>query len=161
MATQSIIAAALTKFDGLTASGFPSSTRPKIYFDEAPQTDASGDQIRAESGSGYCVLKDKGQDVKIVSFNLETREVASFDIEIYYTSLADCDTAALAIKRNGGTTAQKLGFDFGTLSDLASPRGTFVVKRAREQRGKAGVGRDGKPVHFCRLSYRVEILEDA
>lgn len=160
MPTQSIIRACQLKFAALTAGNFPGGVRPELYFHEAPQTTGAGAQVQASS-QGYVVLRDKGQDVVIQSFRLETREVATFDFEVYYPALADVDAAVLAIKRNGGTTADRLGFDFGSLSDLASPRGTFVIRRTREQREQAGLGKDGKPVHLCRVSYRVEILEDA
>lgn len=160
MPTQSIIRACQLKFAGLSAGGFPGGVRPALYFADAPQTDTNGDQVRVSS-QGYVVLKDRGQDVSLFGFNLETREVANFDFEVYYPELEDVDAAVLAIKRNGGTTAQRQGFDFGTLTDLESPRGTFVVRRVREQRDKVGVGRDGRPVHRCVISYRVEVREDA
>lgn len=160
MPTQSIIAACQKKFAALGPVNFPGGVLPQLYFDRAPQTNTAGTQVQPTT-QGYVVLKDNGQDVELMSFQLETREVERFDFEIYYPQLADCDTAALAIKRNGGTTAQKLGFDFGTLPELASPRGTFVIRRVREQRGQRGIGLTGAVVHVCRLSYRVEILEDA
>jgi hypothetical protein len=160
MATQSIIAAGITKFAALTAANFPGATRPALYFDEAPAVNASGTQIQP-TAAGYCVLKDEGQDVLSLGFERQTNEVCQFVIEVYYPSLADVDTAVLAIKRNGGTAAQGNGFDFGTLSDLASPRGTFEIVRTREQRAFAGQGKTGVPVHVCRLSYRVVVQEAA
>ena len=160
MATQSIIAAAITKFAALTAANFPGSTRPPLYFDDAPVVTAAGAQVQP-TAAGYCVLKDDGQDVLSLGFERQTNEAAHFVIEVYYPSLGDVDTAVLAVKRNGGTAAQALGFDFGTLSDLASPRGTFEIVREREQRAHAGLGKTGVPVHVCRISYRVVVQEAA
>lgn len=160
MATQSIIAAGITKFAGLTAANFPDATRPTLYFDDAPVVTAAGAQVQPTT-QGYCVLKDEGQDVTVMGFERQTNEVCNFVIEVYYPFLADVDTAVLAIKRNGGTTAQALGFDFGTLSDLTSPRGTFEMVRTREQRAHAGMGKTGVPVHVCRISYRVIVQEAA
>jgi hypothetical protein len=160
MPTQSIISACITKFAALTASNFPSSTRPTLYFDDAPVVQSDGSQL-AVTSTGYCVLKDEGQNVLSLGFERQTNEVCDFVIEVYYPSLGDVDTAVLAIKRNGGTAADGNGFDFGTLSDLASPRGTFEIVRTREQRGNGGLGKTGVPVHYCRLSYRVVVQESA
>lgn len=160
MPTQSIIDAALTKFDALTATNFPNSARPTIYFDQAPAVKADGSQLSVTS-EGYVVLKDEGQEVVSFGFERQTNEVATFVLEVWYPSLADVDTAVLAIKRNGGTAADGNGFDFGTLSDLASPRGTFETIRVREQRGQEGRGKSGALVHFCRITYRVAVVEAA
>jgi hypothetical protein len=160
MPTQSIIAASITKFAALTAANFPNATLPVLYFDEAPVVNTLGVQVQPTT-AGYCVLKDEGQDVLSLGFERQTNEVEAFVIEVYYPSLGDVDTAVLAIKRNGGTATQGLGFDFGTLSDLASPRGTFEIVRKREQRAFAGMGKTGVPVHVCRISYRVVVQEAA
>jgi hypothetical protein len=160
VATQSIIAAVLEKYDsGLSAAHFPSAAKPPVYFDEAPAVDAAGAQLDAEGG--FVVLRDEGQDVQSLGFERQTLEVAAFVLEVYYPSLANVDAAVLAIKRNGGTAAQAQGFDFGTLVDLTSPRGTFEIVRTKEQRSKAGVGKTGKRVHVCKLSYRVVVQEAA
>ena len=160
MPTQSIIDAVLTKFDALTAANFPNSTRPTIYFDRAPLVKSDGSQLHVTS-EGYVVLKDQGQRVVSFGFERQTNEVASFVFEVYYPDLGDVDTAVLAIKRNGGTAAQGNGFDFGTLSDLASPRGTFETIREEEIRSQEPMGRNGALVHVCRMTYRVAVLEAA
>ena len=160
MPTQSIIAACQLKFAALTAGNFPGGVLPTLYFDTVPQTDGHGAQIDVTT-QGLCVLKDNGQTPDLMSFQLQTREVEQFEIGVFYLSLGDVDQAVLAIKRNGGTTAQKLGFDFGLLPDLVSPRGTFVIRRVKEQRSREAFGRTNALVHACRLSYRVEVLESA
>lgn len=159
MATQSIIAACLLKWDALDVGNFPSSVKPAVAFDTMPPVNAAGAQTDAETG--YVVLRDLGQQAVPLDFEYRTQEVAQFVWEIFYPSLGNADAAALAIKRNGGTAAQRLGFDNGTLSDLASPRGSFVTKRTREQRSVEGHGKTGQTVHAVRLWYSVEILEAA
>jgi hypothetical protein len=123
VATTSIIAAVMTKYDGLTASNFPSSALPPIYLDDPPLLDG-GSQVRPP----YVVLRDNGQ-VPQYEFERTTLEVCDFALEVYYPTpdsggpLANVDTAATAIKRNGGAVGAGSGFDYGTLSDLVSPRG--------------------------------------
>lgn len=160
MPTTSVIAAAITKFAALTAANFPGSSRPALYFDDAPVVTAAGAQTQPTT-AGYCVLKDDGTDVESFGFERQCREVNHFVIEVYYPSLGDCDTAGLAIRRNGGTSEQGNGFDWGTISDLTTPRGTFVIVRTHEQRAHAGLGKTGVPVHVLRLSYQVEVTEAA
>lgn len=164
MNSQSVIVGVIEKFDALASVNFPSAVRPALYFDEAPVVNAAGAQVQPTT-QGYCVLKDRGQTPSFLAFktatSMPTKEVAEFDIEVYYPSLGDCDQAALAVKRNGGTTLQRLGFDTGSLRTLISPRSRLVIRRTREQRGHGGLGKTGVPVHFVRLSYRVEIIEDA
>ena len=156
MPTTSIISAVMTKYDSLTAANFPSATRPPIYLDEAPPTDSSGVQERP----GYVVLRDRGLVPNYLGFERHTAEVNEFELEVFYESLADVDTAVAAIKLNGGTRNQANGFDLGTLSDLISPRSTHQVLRTRETRRFAGVSLSGVRIHSCTLSYRVTVKED-
>jgi hypothetical protein len=156
MPTTSIISAVITKYNALTASGFPSSTRPPIYLDEAPATDSSGTQERP----GYVVLRDRGLVPQYLGFERHTAEVNEFEMEVFYESLADVDTAVAAIKLNGGTRAQANGFDLGTLSDLTTPRSTLQILRTRETRRFVGVSLSGARVHSCTLEYRVMVQED-
>jgi hypothetical protein len=156
VATTSVISAAITKFEALTASNFPSSTRPPIYLGAAPLTDSAGAQERA--GDGYVVIRDLGTEPQL-EFERTTLEVGEFEFEVYYRSLANVDTAVTAIKRNGGAVGAGSGFDFGTLSDLASPRSTHEIRRVRETREFAGIDQTGARVHRCVLRYRVTVKE--
>lgn len=160
MATQSIIAAALAKFAGLTAANFPGQVRAPVAFDEMPRKDATGAALDPETG--YVVLKDMGQKPTLLGFERQTQEVAEFVFEVFYPALGDCDAAVLAIKRNGGTSDDALGFDFGTLDALTAPRTPMVCLRTLEKRSKEqGYGATGKLIHCCRLHYSVAVLEDA
>ena len=154
MATTSIISAVMSKFNALTEANFPDSSRPQIYLDQAPLTDASGTQERPP----YVILRDNGQ-VPTGEFERTTFEACDFVMEVYYESLADVDTAVTAIKRNGGAVGSGSGFDFGTLSDLTSPRSTHEIRRTRERRALAGMDLTGKRIHVCYLEYRVTVKE--
>lgn len=109
MAATSAVAAILNKFDGLTATNFPGAARPDIYLGEAPMYD--GGQLRTP----MVVLRDKGQ---VPTWDMEVNAIieGDFDIEIYYRSLADCDTALDAILWNGSSPNQKSGLAFCTLT---------------------------------------------
>ena len=154
-ARPSIIAAVMSKFDGLDAANFAGGVRPKIYLDSAPLV--NGSQVYPP----YVVLKDQGQVPSYVEFERSTLEVCNFAFEVYDYTLADVDTAVTAIALNGGTRDQALGLDYGTLADLSSPRGTHQVLRTRETRSLAGYDREGRRVHVCRLEYRVTVKEAA
>ena len=151
----------MSKFDALTAANFPSSTVPPIYLDDPPLADG-GSQVRPP----YVVLRDNGQTPEL-EFERTTLEVCAFALEVYYPTpdsggpLANVDAAVLAVKRNGGTSAQGLGFDFGTLSDLTTPRSTHEIRRVRETRRSAGFASDGRRVYVCVLEYRVTVKETA
>lgn len=156
MATGSVIAAVMSKFDALTAANFPGASRPSIYLDEAPQVD--GTQVRPP----YVVLRDRGTTPAEADFERHTLEVTEFTLEIYYAALADCDTAAQAVKLNGGTRAQAQGFDYGTLSDLSLlSRSTHSVVRTAERRRFAGVSLSGARTHAVELDYRVTVKESS
>jgi hypothetical protein len=155
MPTQSIIAAIQTKWDALTASGFPSSTIPPLYFEEAPVVNGSGVQVHPTT-AGYAVLKDNGHSVKSMAFGVVAKEVASLEFEIYYPSLGDCLTAALAVQLNGSTEAAHLGFDYGSLPALSTPLVLLAIIPRSSQGGFAGMGKTGVPVHVWKLGYDFE-----
>lgn len=148
----SIIAAVMAKWDALDAANFPSGSRPAIYLDEAVQAD--GTQVRPP----YAILRDKGLVPEQLGFERQTLEVNEFELEIYYASLADCDTAAEAVKLDGGTRAQGNGFDFGTVT-LAPPRSSFQILRTRETRRFAGLNLSNVRTYVVTLEYKVTPLD--
>lgn len=152
--TTSIISAVMAKWDDLLAAGFPDGSRPAIYLDSAPLV-ADGSQVRPP----YAVLRDNGQTPTYTDFERTTLEVCEFDLEIYYADLGDCDTAAAAVRLNGGTRADARGFDWGELAALGLPRESYQIRRDRERREVAGVGLDGKRVHRLTMSYTVTVKE--
>lgn len=159
MATTSIIAAVMTKYDGLTAANFPDATVPPIYLDDPPLVDGAA-QVRPP----YVALRDNGQ-VPQYEFERTTLEVCDFALEVYYPTpssggpLANVDAAVTAIKRNGGAVGAGSGFDYGTLADLTSPRSTHEIRRVRETRRSAGFSHEGRRVYVCILEYRVTVKE--
>ncbi len=155
MSTQSVIAACQQKWAALNAAGFPGSVVPELYFDEAPQVSGSGAQVQPTT-AGYAVVKDAGHAIKALSFGVAVREVANLDFEIYYPSLGDCLTAALAVQLNGGAGADRLGFDFGTLPALAPPLVLLAIRPRLSQADFAGDGKTGARVHMWKLGYDFE-----
>lgn len=153
MPTTSVIVAAQSKYASLTASNFPDSSRPTLYFDSAPVYDS------AQVYPPYVVLVDLGLTPTYLEFERTTLEVNNLAFEIYYPELGDCDTAGNAIKLNGGTRNTALGFDFGDLSDLGAPRDSYQVLRTSERRSVAGYGKPGPRVHLLRIEYRVTVKE--
>lgn len=145
----STISAAMDKFDALTAAGFPSAAVPAIYLDEAPAAD--GSQVRPP----YAVIEDESESPDN-SFGESVIEGGGFKLTLYYNSLADADTAALCVRRNGGTAAEKLGFDFGSLT-LPSGFTLLSLVRTGSRRFFAGYDRDGKRVHAVELTYKTTV----
>lgn len=157
MATTSITAATVTKYESLTASGFPNSTRPRIDFDGVAQV-ASAVQVRPP----YVRLLDEGRDVRPIDFERNTLVVTRFAFEVVANTLADVDMIVTAIRLNGGTVGQGLGFDYGTLTDLTTPKSTHQILPTSEPRYLANVlDKDGARVHGARLGYSVTVLESA
>jgi hypothetical protein len=159
VSTPSVIAAVQAKFAALTAGGFPGAVVPTLYFDEAPQTNAAGAQVQPTT-AGYAVLKDKGSTSKALAFGLTTRELIRLDFEFYYPSLGDCRMAAFATALNGGTEADKLGFDYGTLPDLTTPYVLLAMKPRSNKAKKAGTGKTSAPVHYWSVSYELELIRN-
>ncbi|AMV25529.1 hypothetical protein VT84_14115 [Gemmata sp. SH-PL17] len=153
MSTASLIGAMFAKFDSLTASNFPGGARPPRAFDEMPPTNSSGAQITAEDG--YIVLREDSSRVEPMAFGRVTNEVHEMVWEIFYPSLGDCQTTAAAIRRNGGSASQKLGFDGGTLPDLIAPPVVRDIICTQEVPSREGHGKTGKLVHCVRVYHRV------
>lgn len=153
MPTTSAIYAAMLKYDALTAANFPNSSRPVIYLDEAPLVD--GGQVVPP----YVILRDNGQTPTILGFERTILDVCEFTFEVYYTSLADVGTAINAIRLNGGAVGAGSGFDYGTLSDLTTPRSTHQILRGTIRHKLAGYGLTGLPVYMGSIDYRLTIQE--
>lgn len=156
MATTSIIAAVITKYEALTAAGFPGAARPRIDFGKAPQL-VGGLPLRPP----YVVLRDLGAPRTVLDFERNSLATPRFAFEVRANTLADVDAIVTAVRLNGGTVGQGLGFDFGTLSDLASPKSTHQILPAAEPRTLEPLDKDGVRVHGARLEYAVSVLESA
>jgi len=145
----SVISAAMTKFDALTAGNFPSAAVPDIYLDEAPAVDGS------QKYPPYAVIRDEGTEPEN-HFEQVVIETTRFTLTLYYASLADADAAALAVKYNGGSNTAGSGFDFGTLT-VPTGYSFEVLLRTRERRFFAGYGKQGQRVHAVELSYEARV----
>lgn len=157
MPTTNVTAAVISRYEALTASNFPSSTRPRIDFGDAAQV-ASGTQIRPP----YVVLRDEGRDVKVLDFERNNLTTVKFAFEVYAASLDDVNTTVAAIRWNGGTVGAGSGFDHGTLSDLTSPKSTHqILPTAAPELLTERLDKDGVRVHGAVLRYAVAVLESS
>lgn len=115
MASGSVIAAVVAKYETLTAANFPGASRPSIWLDEAPQEDGSGGQLRPP----WVIVRDGG-GVPRWDTGQNARVVSKFTLEVYANTLADADTIMAAILWNGSAPSVKAGLAFATLI-LAAP----------------------------------------
>jgi hypothetical protein len=90
-------------------------------------------------------------------FEQSVIETTTFTLTLYYGTLADADLAALAVRRNGGTAQQKLGFDFGTLSGLPTGFTLKSLVRTGSRRYYAGVAQDVGRVYAVELTYEATV----
>lgn len=157
MPTTSVTAAAVTKYEALTAANFPSSTVPRIDFESAAQVVSS-----AQKRVPYVVLKDNGRTTKVIDFERNNLVTHRFTFDVWANTLADVDTIVAAIRWNGGTVGQGLGFDHGTLSDLSSPKSTHQILPVGEPRSLGErLDKDDNRVHGARLEYAIAVLESS
>lgn len=157
MATPSITLAVIEKYEALTAANFPNSTRPRIDFGEPPHT-VDG----ATNDPPYVNLLDLGRTVTRADFEGSNFVTTQFQLEVFARDLGDVDQIVNAIRFNGGTVGQGLGFDNGTLGTLDQPRSTHQILPVSEPRRLADrVDKAGARMHGCALAYRVTVLERA
>lgn len=143
MASGSTIAAVIAKYETLTAGNFPSSSRPPIWLDEAPQSGTAGAQQRPP----FVIIEDLGGRYDWTTES-EGVENGSFKLTTYYNSLADADMAMSAILWNGAAPNSRQGIAFMTL-DLTAPLYgmTAAVTPTTNQRRYAGLDHAKNPVH--------------
>jgi len=143
------------KYEALNALIFPSETVPRIDFGSMAQVVSATQVVRP-----YVRLLDEGREVKPLDFERNTLVTTRFTFEVWARNLGDVDTVVSAIRLNGGTVGQGLGFDYGTLSALSSPKSTHQIVPAAEPRFlDPALDADGQRVHGARLEYSVAVLE--
>lgn len=147
----SVIGAAKAKFKALAGANFPAGAVPPVYLDEPPQA-GSGGPINPP----YAVLVDDGEH-PANAFGEAVLELTRFRLTLYYSDLGDADAAALAVRRNGGTAQQKLGFDFGALTGLPAGWELRGLVRTGSRRYYAGVDQNVKRVYAVELSYEAQV----
>lgn len=149
MPSTSVVAVVQDFYNTLTASNFPNSSRPKIYFDDAPVVD-SGAQVYPP----YVALEDTTGRMPQYQSDYGGWEDGEIALKVYAPQLGDVDAIVQAIKYNGGNPEDRSGLDFATLS-LGSPLYSISVVRVLERRSFAGYGKEGPRVHLCELHYKV------
>lgn len=160
MPTTSITAAVKTKYEALTAANFPSSTVPAIYFGTAPVVDGSGTQVRPP----YTVFNEGAREVKPLDFERNNIVTIDLTMQVFANTLADVDTICNAIRFNqaigAGVVGDGTGFDYGTLSDLTTPRSTLQIVPAGEPRRLENtLDRNGARCHGAILRWKLTVLE--
>ena len=151
MPTLSVIAASIARYRSLTPPALSTGTAlPPIFFDDAPVTDGSGNQIYPP----YVVLKDNGLTP---TFDMAFRsyEETPIEFEVHADLLADVDLIVEAMKYNGAAIYAQQGFDFGTLPDLAVNWDNIRLVRTFERRYQAGRGKLAQVSHACDLKYKI------
>lgn len=152
MSTPSLIGALLSKYAALDPTGFPGAALAPIAFAQMPQTNSAGAQLSAEDG--YVVLKEDSGQSEPLAFGRTTNEKYDVTWEIFFVSLADCTAVAACIRFNGGTPAQRLGLDGGTLPDLTGATVRDII-HTQTVPTMEGHGKTGKLVHCVRVHHRV------
>lgn len=157
MSTTSITQAVIDKYESLTAANFPSGSRPRIDYGLAAQV-----VLSVQERPPFTVLRDVTRRVKIIDFERNALVNYELELRVYAGTLADVDTIVTAIRLNGGTVGQGLGFDYGTLSTLGTPKSTHQIIPLAEPRKLEDLqDNTGARIHGCSLSYRVAVLEAA
>ena len=157
MATTSISAAVKTKYESLTAANFPGSSVPPYFFGQAPQV-SGGLQLRPP----YTVGTERTRAVVPLDFERNNLVTLELRLQVVAGTLADVDAIVNAIRWNGGTVGQGLGFDHGTLSDLTAPRSTHQMVPTGEPRLlENALDLNGQRVHGAELEYTVTVLESS
>jgi hypothetical protein len=159
VATDSTTQAMIDKYELLTASGFPSASRPRIDFGSAPQT-VSGVALVPP----YVTLQDLGRERKVIDMERNVFVTARFVFEVWANTLEDVDTIVTAIQLNGGTVGQGLGFDNGTLDTFSgfSVKSSHQIIPVSEPRKLTDrVDKSGARMHGSALEYKVTVLERA
>ena len=158
MSTLSIDAAVKSRYEALTAANFAGGVVPPMYFGMAAVTTSTGAAQRVP----YVTFSEDAHPVTILDFERNALHVVTFVLDVYANTLADVDAAVLAIRLNGGTVGQGLGFDYGALTDLTSPRSTHqIIPVAEPRRLENALDFSGARCHAARLTYRVSVLESA
>lgn len=157
MATTNISLAVVQKYEALTATNFPGSAVPRIDFGSMAQVVSAVQVTRP-----YVRLLDEGREVKVLDFERNALVTTRFAFEVWALDDGDVELIVKAIRLNGGTVGQGLGFDHGALSALSSPKSTHQILPAEEPRFLApSLDADGARVHGAKLGYKVAVLESA
>lgn len=157
MPTTNIPLAYIQKFNALTAANFPSATVPRIDFLDPAQV-VSGQQLRPP----FAELAEISRDIKPADFERNNFVTVVYELRFWYADEGDLSTAETAIRFNGGTVGQGLGFDYGVLSNLTSPTSTHQILPVSDPRSLGErLDRTGARMHGCALRHKITVLESA
>jgi hypothetical protein len=113
-----LLASVLSKYDSLTAANFPSSSRPPIFHDLAPQV------VSGQLHPPYVVV-NIGKGPVDLTFESAMTEENTLNFVVYYDDEGSLNTTIRAIRFNGQVLSNNAGFDNGTLPSLTE--GTLLA----------------------------------
>jgi hypothetical protein len=142
----------ITAVQARWAAVFDQAGDPPLYFDEAPQTDAAGAQVRVP----YAVLRDTTGLTPEYFSDHGAVETGDIDVELIATTVAILDGFVARAKWGGQAPSQKAGLDWFALSLTTSPRYQISLRRTNERRSYAGFDYQGARCHSCVLTYEVK-----
>lgn len=144
-----LVPALLSKWDSLTAANFAGGTRPPAFHDMAPQVTTG--QLRPP----YAVFGvERGEAT--FTFESDQFEVTAVTIRIFDTA-ENLDAAVAAARWNGGTVAQALGFDNGTLAGLTDGIQLWMHIDGPPTKHYDGLDKNNQTVYRAELRYSVEV----
>ncbi len=150
----SVVAGAIAKYNAIAMTGV---TKPPIWFDGIPQTNASG--VLQTATDGYVNLVDEGTagpDGEVgYDFEYNPIERTQLRFEVFGPTLEYVDLVMFGIKYSTGTTTQLTGFDFGTLT--VTGQQVMECRRTHELRAReTEMSETGSYVYRGTIWYQVE-----
>jgi len=143
----------ITAVQARWAAIFNQAGDPPLYFDEAPQTDATGTQERVP----YAVLRDATGLTPEYQSDDGAVETGVIEVEVIATTMAVLDGFVARAKWGGQAPAQRAGLDWFALSLTTSPYYPVSLMRTNERRSYAGFDYLGARCHSCVLTYAVTV----
>lgn len=151
MASASVQGACKERLESFT---YPSAT--PVYFGYVPPMSAADTPVNPP----YILLEDLGT-TPTQDFEYNPLETTRLKLTVYATQLSDVDAIASVVRFNGGSVSAALGMDNAATLPLTGMTKKHVT-RTQELRGVTTTPNlTAQRVHFCEMSYEVEVLRTA
>lgn len=147
-----LLPAIKSKFDSLTASGFPGGVRPNVYLDQAPQTGSDGQPLRPP----FAVLSLTPDDEQM-TFEADGIERTRVVLRIWYVGAGDLDTAIAAVRYNSLPKSQQAGFDCGGLPALTDGTLLSMIPSKTPAKRRDNLDHLSRNVYIGSLEWMVEV----
>jgi hypothetical protein len=144
---QSVIAAVIARYAAITMTGV---TKPNIWFDGVPQTDAGG----LTQELPYVNLVDEGTTPEF-DFEYNPIETTRFRLEVWANTLTTVDLLLIGLKYGSTGATAGGGYDFATFTITGQQE--MECRRTEERRSQAPqVDAEGKQAYMGTLNYEVQ-----